>query len=162
GIPTPRTWYVHDLGDLDHVDAEPPFALKPAIKEHFIYATKAKAWRADSRHELRARLQQAHGLVGPGEVMIQELIPGDGHQQFADQIGETVAPSRGKPGIRWVRLISDLATGFVMIRDDSLDWRMYLRSLIGAHTEAVFSREDPLPGLTELALIPYLIVKRGF
>ena len=33
-----------------------------------------------------------------------------------------------------------------MIRDDSLDWRMYLRSLIGAHTEAVFSREDPLPG----------------
>jgi predicted ATP-grasp superfamily ATP-dependent carboligase len=262
GIPTPRTWYVHDVADLEHVDAEPPFVLKPAIKEHFIYATKAKAWRADSRHELRARLQLAYELVGPGELMIQELIPGDGHQQFAyaaffkggqaigsmvaqrwrqhppqfgrastfvetvdipvledlserflrainyyglveveykrdprngeykvldvnartwgyhtlgpragvdfpyllfaDQIGETVASSRGKPGIRWVRLISDLATGFVMIRDGNLDWRAYLRSLLSAHTEAVFSREDPLPGLTELALIPYLMVKRAF
>jgi predicted ATP-grasp superfamily ATP-dependent carboligase len=73
-----------------------------------------------------------------------------------------VASSRGKPGIRWVRLISDLATGFVMIRDGNLDWRAYLRSLLSAHTEAVFSREDPLPGLTELALIPYLMVKRAF
>jgi D-aspartate ligase len=30
------------------------------------------------------------------------------------------------------------------------------------HVESVFSREDPLPGLVELALLPYLSVKRGF
>ena len=29
------------------------------------------------------------------------------------------------------------------------------------HTEAVFSVKDPLPGLYEIALLPYLAVKRG-
>jgi predicted ATP-grasp superfamily ATP-dependent carboligase len=43
-----------------------------------------------------------------------------------------------------------------------LDWRDYLKSLRGFHVESVFSREDPLPGLVELALIPYLCAKRGF
>jgi len=28
--------------------------------------------------------------------------------------------------------------------------------------EAVFSAGDPLPGLAEIALIPYLAIKRGF
>ena len=37
----------------------------------------------------------------------------------------------------------------------------YLRSLLHANTEAVFSLRDPLPGLYELALLPYLAVKRG-
>jgi hypothetical protein len=40
--------------------------------------------------------------------------------------------------------------------------RDYVRSLRSAHVEAVFSREDPLPGLAELALLPYLSVKKGF
>jgi len=43
-----------------------------------------------------------------------------------------------------------------------LDWRDYLRSLKNFHVEAVFNREDPLPGLMELLLIPYLSLKRGF
>ena len=83
GIPAPRTWYVSDPGELDQIDFDFPLALKPAIKEHFIYATKAKAWRADNRAELTTLFQRAAALVGPGEMMIQELIPGDGHQQFS-------------------------------------------------------------------------------
>ena len=43
-----------------------------------------------------------------------------------------------------------------------LDWRAYLRSLQSIHTEAVFSRDDPLPGMVEVALVPYLSIKRGF
>ena len=31
-----------------------------------------------------------------------------------------------------------------------------------ANVESVFSRDDPLPGLAELALLPYLAAKRGF
>src|SRR5207247_1403581 len=83
GLPTPRTWQVCDVSELDRIDAVPPVVIKPAIKEHFLYATKAKAWRANTRAELAARFAQAAALVGPGEVMIQELIPGDGRQQFA-------------------------------------------------------------------------------
>jgi D-aspartate ligase len=83
GIPTPRTWYPIDASELSAVDLDPPFVIKPAVKEDFLYATKAKAWRADSRQMLRARFDQAANLVRPGQVMIQELIPGDGRSQFA-------------------------------------------------------------------------------
>ena len=45
--------------------------------------------------------------------------------------------------------------------EEQLDWRAYARSLRAANVESVFSRDDPLPGLAELALLPYLAVKRG-
>jgi len=84
GIPTPATHYLKDsseLGKLEHL--APPFVLKPAIKEHFIYATKAKAWRADTFAELTMLFDKASAVTGPGEVMVQELIPGDGQHQYA-------------------------------------------------------------------------------
>jgi D-aspartate ligase len=64
--------------------------------------------------------------------------------------------------VRWVRLVTDLSTGALEILRGHLNWHAYLRSLRSAHTESVFSREDPLPGLVELSLIPYLYIKRGF
>jgi len=262
GVPTPSTWYPKDIAELENIDGEPPFVIKPAIKEHFIYSTKAKAWRANNRTELREMFQRAAALVGPGEVMIQGLIPGDGRQQFAycafykegkalgsmvtrrtrqhpaefgrsstyvetidlpqlealserflqaidyyglveleykldlrdqryklldvngrtwgyhtlgpaagvdfpymlfaDQMGEPVEPIRGRAGVRWIRLITDLPAGVVEIFGGRQSLRAYLRTLRGFHVESVFSCEDPLPGLVEIALLPYLAVKRGF
>jgi len=261
-IPTPRTWYPASAAELEAVDGEPPFAIKPAVKENFIYATKAKAWRAEDRAELSALFERASAIVGPGEVMVQELVPGDGRQQFAycafykekapvatmvvrrrrqhppefgrastfvetvdeplleslserfleaigyyglaevefkldprdgqfklldvnartwgyhslglragvdfpyllyaDQVGEQVEAHRATPGVRWIRLVTDLPTAVVEIARGHLGWRSYLRSLKLADVEAVFSRRDPLPGLAELLLIPYLALKRGF
>lgn len=83
GIPAPRTWYVADDADLSAIDAQPPFAVKPAIKEHFVYTTKAKGWRADSKEELVELVHRAAALVGHEEVMVQELIPGNGECQLA-------------------------------------------------------------------------------
>jgi D-aspartate ligase len=262
GIPTPRTWYVSSVEDLEQITIDPPFAVKPSIKEHFFYATKAKAWRANDRAELRTLFLRAKELVGPGEVMIQDLIPGDGKQQFAycaffkenrsigsmvvqrkrqhppefgrastfvetielplleelserflraidyyglveleykldprdgkfrlldfnartwgyhslgagagvdfpyllfaDQSGESVQPCRGRAGVSWIRLLTDVPTGLLEMLGGRQDWRAYLRSLKDVHVESVLSREDPLPGLMELALFPYLCVKRGF
>jgi predicted ATP-grasp superfamily ATP-dependent carboligase len=84
GVPAPVTHYLTSsaqLGELENLS--PPFVIKPAIKEHFIYATRAKAWRADSFAELKVLFEKASALTGPGEVMIQELIPGDGRHQYA-------------------------------------------------------------------------------
>jgi D-aspartate ligase len=262
GIPTPRTWYPRKVEDLDVIGAEPPFVVKPAIKEHFIYATKAKAWRANNRAELRSRFEQAAAQVEDGEVMVQELIPGDGRQQFAycafykggrsigsmtvrrtrqhppefgrastfvetvdlpvlealsdrflqrigyyglvelefkldtrdgqyklldvngrtwgyhtlgfgagvdfpsmlfaDQLGEPVEPRRAQVGARWIRLLTDLPTGVVEIARSRQTFRSYLSTLKQLRAEAVFCREDPLPGFIELALLPYLAVIRGF
>lgn len=261
-IPTPRTWYPERIEDLETITGKPPFVIKPAIKEHFIYETKAKAWKANTHEELAERFQQAAALVQPGEVMIQELIPGNGQQQFsycaffkdgqaigsmvarrqrqhppefgrastfvetidlplletlskrfleaiqyyglveleykldprdgqyklldvnartwgyhslgqhagvdfpallfADQLGETVQECRAQDGVKWVRLATDLSTGLVEILDKRLSWRAYLHSLKHVQAEAVFTRKDPLPGLVELALLPYLFFKRGF
>lgn len=262
GVPAPRTWRPSTVEELEAIDAEPPWAIKPAIKEHFFYATKAKAWRADNRADLRELFERALAIVGPGEVMVQELIPGDGEQQYAygalyaqgrpvatmvarrrrqhppefgrastyvetieepevealsekllrridydglveleykrdprsgqfklldfnartwgyhtiahaagvdfpyllfrQQLGQSVQPQRAVAGVRWVRLLTDLPTGFVQIRSGDLGFREYVRSLRRADVDAVFSRNDPLPGFAELALLPYLAVKRGF
>ena len=263
GIPIPRTYYfdrIEQLQELENVP--PPFALKPAIKEHFIYTTKAKAWCATTHSELSSMFQKATELVGPGEIMVQEVIPGGGNQQvsycaffrdgqavgkmlarrrrqhplqfgrastyvetidapileelserflrsidyyglveveykldprdglyklldvnartwgyhalgqnvgvdfsymlYADQLNLPISPCKAEPGLSWVRMTTDIAAAFMAIRSGDLDVMGYLKSLKNCNVEAVFSRKDPLPGLAELALIPYLIVNRGF
>jgi D-aspartate ligase len=263
GIPAPRTWYASHLDEVRAIDGEPPFAIKPAIKERFIYATKCKAWRADSRAELVARFRDAAALVGTSEVIVQELIPGSGRRQlaycaffkdgrahssmvvrrlrqhppefgrastfvetvdlpeleklserflrsidyyglveleykhderdgryklldvnartwgyhtvaqragvdfpyllYADQLG-LPAPDgdRTRPGVFWIRLATDVPTALVELVGGRLDWRGYLHSLRVSNVESVFTRDDPRPGMAELALLPYLSVKRGF
>jgi D-aspartate ligase len=262
GIPAPRTWYPLTAEDLDEIPVDQPLAVKPAIKEHFFYATKAKAWRVNNRPELNELFRRAAAHVEPGEVMIQELVPGGGEQQFAycaffkdgqalgsmvvrrsrqhppefgrastyvetidlpileqlserflrainyyglveleykldprdgqyklldvngrtwgyhtlgpgagvdfpymlfaDQSGETVQPRRGRAGVRWIRLLTDFPTGLREIFARRQELGAYLRSLNTFDVEAVFSKSDPLPGLAELLLLPYLAVKRGF
>jgi len=262
-IPVPVTHYPQSPDQLSELDdLTPPFAIKPAIKEHFLYATKAKAWRADSHSQLRDMFKQASELVNPGEIMVQELIPGGGTQQFAycaffrhgqavgkmvaqrrrqhplqfgrastyvetvdvplleefserflrridyyglvemeykldprdgryklldvnartwgyhslgvsagvdfsymlyaDQIGMPVTECKGKPGVGWMRTTTDIPAAFCALAAGDTDVRSYLRSLRNCRADAVFSLEDPLPGLAEIILIPYLAVKRGF
>ncbi len=262
GIPTPKTWYPRSVEDLAQIDGHFPVALKPAIKDHFIYATKAKAWRADNLLELRTLFDKALCHIPADEIMIQDFVPGNGTSQFAycslfrggesvanltacrrrqhplefgrastyvetvdlpllkdyshrflsaidyyglveveykrderdgqyrlldvngrtwgyhsigrragvdfpyllfsDQMNVPFEPCAGKAGISWVRLLTDLPTGFVAIMKGELDGRSYLRTLTKCSEEAVFSLEDPLPGIVEMALVPYLSVKRGF
>lgn len=102
-IPTPATHYPETVADLAALDdAKPPFVIKPAIKENFIYATKAKAWRANSHAELKELFQKAAALTGRGEIMVQEMIPGGGAQQYSycaffrdgEAVGKLVARRR--------------------------------------------------------------------
>lgn len=262
GIPIPSTWYVQSRAELSGLPLRFPVAIKPAIKEHFVYATRAKAWRADNWDQLVTLYNKAAACIGDGEVMIQDLIPGDGRHQFAycaffkdgrpvgkltarrmrqhpaefgrastyvktvevpelevlsekflraidyyglveleykrdprdgqfrlldvnartwgyhtigaasgvdfpyllfaDQTGLPVENQQGKVGIRWLRITTDLPVAVVEILRGRLDFHDYIRSLRKTHTEAVFCREDPMPGLVELGLIPYLFFKRGF
>jgi D-aspartate ligase len=262
-IPVPITKYITGVDQLTELDGlAAPFAIKPAIKEHFVYATKAKAWCANDHAELKTLYQKAAELVGPGEMMIQELIPGGGNQQFSycaffrdgqavgkmvarrrrqhplqfgrastyvetvdipileefserflrainyyglveleykldprtseyklldvnartwgyhslgygagvdfsymlysDQLGLPVAPCRSPANVGWVRMTTDVPAAVMAYLGGDLDLKSYIRSLRNCKVEAVFSREDPLPGLAEILLVPYLAVKRGF
>ena len=82
-IPIPRTWCPKNLEEIDKIDAEFPIGVKLAVKEDFFYATKAKAWRANSRDELKELFSKASTHVGSNEVLVQEIIPGDGSCQFS-------------------------------------------------------------------------------
>ncbi len=261
GIATPRTWYARSAEELARLDVQLPVAVKPAIKERFIYKAKVKALRATTRDELLARYRQACAVIAPEEVMVQELIPGGGESQFSycaffkdgrpmakmlvrrarqrppdfarsstcvetvdlpqleepserflaeidyyglvemeykldrrdgryklldvnprtwgshsigrragvdfpsllfcDQLEQPVEPCRAQPGIRWVRLTTDLPTSLMEILRGRLAWRPFLASIRRFQIEAVFEPDDPLPALAELTLLPHLIRTRG-
>ena len=261
-IPVPRTWYPTTEADLAEVDTTIPLVVKPAIKEHFFYATGAKGWRVDGRSELVDAFRRGTSVSGAeGELLVQEMIPGGGAGQrsycaffkdggavasmtvarrrqhpsdigrsstfvetvsdpaltelserflshvgyyglveveykldprdgvpklldvnartwgyhtlgsaagvdfpyllFRDQMGEKVAPARAEEGVRWVRLVTDVPNAVRDLRRGTLHLREYVTSLRGVDVESVFSLRDPLPGLYELALVPYLAVRRG-
>ena len=262
-IPTPDTFYPRDADELSRIAGlRFPVAVKPAIKEHFVYATRAKAWASNNMVDLKSLYEKASGIVRPDEILIQEFIPGGGLQQFAycaffrkgeatgkmvvrrrrqhplqfgrsstyvetvqipvledyserflraidyyglveleykldprdnrfklldvnprtwgyhsiglpagvdfpylqyaDQVGLPVTPCEARSGIAWVRMITDIPAALMQARAGELDFREYVNSLCAVDVEAVFSRTDILPGIAELCLLPYLMIKRGF
>ena len=262
GIPTPRTWVVASEDELDAIDGDPPFAIKPAIKERFVYATKEKAWRADTRAEAdpalprggtpdwcrrncgsgadpgdgnaqlgygaffkdgRAiasmtakRLRQHPREFGRSSTFVRTcelpevrdlserflrsidyygLVDIDfkyderdgltkildvnartwsyhalGHRAgmdfasllYADQVGAPLAhATQARSDVSWIRLATDVPMAVKELLARRLDWRDYLRSLRRPDVESVFCRDDPAPALAEIALLPYLAVKRG-
>jgi predicted ATP-grasp superfamily ATP-dependent carboligase len=260
-VPVPRTWFPRSERDLDEIKVRDPVILKPAIKEHFFYATHAKAWRANTSAELLAAFRRATEIMPASEVIVQEMIPGGGEEQYAycaffregrpaasmtvrrrrqhpsdfgiastyvetislpelaepscrflaaidyyglveleykrdprdgayklldvnartwgyhslggsagvdfpyllfrDQIGTRVKEAHARPGVSWVRLSTDVPNALRDFYAGRLRPREYLRSLRAVNTEAVFSINDPLPGLYEIALLPYLAFKHG-
>jgi D-aspartate ligase len=262
GIDVPRTWCPANLEDIDAIDADFPLVVKPAVKEDFFYATKAKAWRANDRRELKTLWKEAVLHSKANEVLIQENIPGNGSCQFsscmffkngeplasmeaqrwrqhpaefgrastyvesidlpeltelsarflteikyyglaevefkldprdgkyklldvnartwgyhvlgliagvdfpamlfADQIGHRVEKVRARAGLGWVRVVTDVPACILGFAGGYLSWADYRRSLRNVVVESVFSKEDLLPTLAEIALLPYLAVKRGF
>jgi len=78
-----------------------------------------------------------------------------------DQLGLAVASARARAGVRWVRLTTDVPTSLSEIVHGRLGLPGYLRSMRDVNREAVFERDDLLPALAELALLPHLFRTRG-
>jgi predicted ATP-grasp superfamily ATP-dependent carboligase len=223
GLDILKTWCPRTPKDLAAIDADFPLGIKPAVKEDFFYATKAKAWRANNREKLTSLWKEATVHSGFNEVLVQEIIPGDGSCQFssltelaarflkeinyyglaeiefkrdprdgkyklldvnartwgfhvlgfaagvdfpyllyADQMGHSFKPLRGRVGVGWIRMVTDIPSCLLGFVGGYLGWQDYKRSVQNFEVESVFSKEDLLPSLVELALLPYLAFKRGF
>ena len=93
GIACPRTCYPRSRNDLAPLGIPFPVILKATVHEGRNRFVDAKAWRVDDERTLLARYDEAASLVGPGGVMIQELIPGDG----TAQLSYAALWHRGKP-----------------------------------------------------------------
>jgi D-aspartate ligase len=83
GIPVPRTYNPRTEGELAELYSRLPLAIKPAVKENFFYATGAKAWRAETPEQLNDLFRKATRQIRPEEILIQEIIPGSGRQQYS-------------------------------------------------------------------------------
>jgi D-aspartate ligase len=105
--------------------------------------------------DVNARTWGFHALGRPSGVDFCYLL-------FADQIGEAVVPCHGRPGVGWIRMVTDIPTSVIGMLHGRLNLNSYSTSLWNMGVESVFSQEDVLPSLAEIALLPYLAVKRGF
>lgn len=260
-IPYPRSWRVASPDEAFSLDVEYPVVVKPAVKEGSNALTTAKAWRADDRTELRDRLIAAAEFMDVSQLVVQELIPGNGDGQLsyaalcdrgrplahvvarrtrqypadfgrASTFVETIdfdpdvaAPSerllaeigfnglveiefkrdprdgrlklldinprvwgwhslcrragvdfpflawslatrgtvpetRYVPGVRWVRLSTDLPVSLREIAGGRLSAGRYLRSILSTHESAVFGRDDPWPGVVELPMLAGTLIRR--
>jgi D-aspartate ligase len=83
GIPVPHTYNPRTETELAALYRYLPLAIKPAVKENFFYATGAKAWRAETPDQLNDLYRKAIRQIKPEEILIQEIIPGDGQQQYS-------------------------------------------------------------------------------
>jgi predicted ATP-grasp superfamily ATP-dependent carboligase len=74
---------------------------------------------------------------------------------------EPVVPVRGAPGVRWMRLTTDLAVVLKEIIRGRLSIGSYLRSFRPPVESAIFAWDDPVPGLLDVPQFLHLIVGRG-
>lgn len=73
---------------------------------------------------------------------------------------EPIPRLRGRAGERWVHLSADLRVAIEEILQGRLSWKDYLRSIRGPLESALFSWDDPLPGIFDLPLFAYASCKR--
>lgn len=104
--------------------------------------------------DVNARTWGYHTLGAAAGVDFPDLL-------YRDQVGAEVRRCRARAGVRWIRLETDVPNACRDIWRRRLATSDYLRTLTGIDTEAVLSWRDPLPGLMEVALTPYLAVRRG-
>jgi D-aspartate ligase len=82
GVSAPRTWEVGPDG-VEGLDCSFPVIIKPAVKDAENALTEDKAWRADDNTALSNRYEEARRLMPAEHILVQELIPGGGQDQFS-------------------------------------------------------------------------------
>lgn len=83
GIPFPRSYKVDSAADLATLEPSFPVLLKPAQREERNSFSQDKVWRADTREELDVLYRNAVAHSGASGVVVQDLIPGEGHDQYS-------------------------------------------------------------------------------
>jgi predicted ATP-grasp superfamily ATP-dependent carboligase len=82
-VPHPQTWYPSSERDLAELPIVFPAIIKPAISVRLQYAMGRKALAADSHASLRHQYRAAAAVVGAEDLMVQEVVPGDGRSQYS-------------------------------------------------------------------------------
>jgi D-aspartate ligase len=82
-VPYPKTWYPTSEEDLNTMEIAFPVIIKPAISIRLQNATRLKALPANNYEELLSQYRFATTIIEPDQIMLQEIIPGDGRNQYS-------------------------------------------------------------------------------
>jgi predicted ATP-grasp superfamily ATP-dependent carboligase len=82
-VACPATWVPSCAKELEGLGIRFPAIVKPAISVDFQREFGRKALLARNGGELRQHFRAAERISSPCSIMVQELIPGDGRQQFS-------------------------------------------------------------------------------
>ena len=83
GVDQPWTVCPRSRGELASLNCPFPVILKPATRFRPSTLATPKAWRVDNNASLLARYDEASRLVGPDNLIIQEILPGGCDTQFS-------------------------------------------------------------------------------
>jgi predicted ATP-grasp superfamily ATP-dependent carboligase len=83
GVDQPRTWFAASLEELQAIAPDGPAILKPGVQHSRNRFVDEKAWPVPDRAALIAKYEAAREFVPAEEIMLQELIPGDGKSQLS-------------------------------------------------------------------------------
>jgi predicted ATP-grasp superfamily ATP-dependent carboligase len=136
--------------------AEPSARFLQEIDYYGLAELEYKLDEADGQYKLldvNARTWGYHSIGVVAGVDFPLLV-------HLDQFGLEVAEAEARPGVRWVRLITDLAAAVPELARRRLTVRDYVGSLRQIESEASFARDDRRPALAELFLLPHLIRTR--
>jgi len=105
--------------------------------------------------DINSRTWGWHTLGAKAGVNFSSLL-------FRDMHNESIHVDSFENGVKWVRELTDVPTAILEILKKRLKLRDYLKSVKGKKELAVYSRQDPLPFITELFFAPYRLFGRGF
>jgi predicted ATP-grasp superfamily ATP-dependent carboligase len=83
GVPYPKTWYPASEDDLRTLDISFPAIVKPAMSIRLQHALRLKALPASNYEELLRQYRLAAKIMCPCEILVQEIVPGDGRAQYS-------------------------------------------------------------------------------
>jgi len=83
GICCPWTFLANSREEVANLRCTFPVIIKPAIRERLTQLSIDKAWRADDLGQLLALYGTARAANSAECIMIQELVPGGGQEQFS-------------------------------------------------------------------------------
>lgn len=136
--------------------AEPARRLLAAMRYTGLVEVEFKYDREDQRYKLldvNPRVWTWQALCGRAGVDFPYLL-------WCSIHGDPVPELRARPGVRWVRMSTDLAAASTEILQGRLSLRDYLRSLKGPLEFAAFAADDPMPALLRVPARAYSLWKR--
>jgi predicted ATP-grasp superfamily ATP-dependent carboligase len=74
--------------------------------------------------------------------------------------GDEVPATSPQPGVGWLRLTTDTPTALRELAGRRLPWQEYARSLRAPRESAIHAWDDPLPGVSELPVLAYVLGRR--